>query len=118
MDFLNKALEQAKQLQQITADAMKKSYDQAQPLIEQGVKQAQDLQRSMVEQAPNVSAAAKDQYDAALKHTDTFIATGKTVLGAGTSAAQQHLNLLGEQASKMADATRNAVHQATAPKEQ
>jgi hypothetical protein len=117
MDFLNKALEQAKQLQQLTAEAMKKSYDQAQPLVEQGVKQAQDLQKSLIEQAPNVSAAAKDQYDAALQHAGTFIATGKTVLDAGTNAAQQHFTTLSEQATKMADATRNAVHQATAPKE-
>lgn len=116
MDFLNKALEQAKQLQQITAEAMKKSYDQAQPLVAQSVKQAQDLQRTLIEQAPNVTAAAQEQYNAALQHAGTFIATGKTVLEAGTNAAQQHLNTLGEQAQKAADATRAAVHQATSPK--
>ena len=116
MDFLNKALEQAKQLQQITAEAMKKGYDQAQPLVAQGVKQAQDLQKTLVEQAPNVTAAAQEQYNAALQHAGTFIATGKTVLEAGSSAAQQHLSTLGEQAQKAADATRAAVHQATAPK--
>ena len=116
MDFLNKALEQAKQLQQITAEAMKKSYDQAQPLVAQSVKQAQDLQRTLIEQAPNVTAAAQEQYNAALQHAGTFIATGKTVLEAGSNAAQQHLSTLGEQAQKAADATRAAVHQATAPK--
>jgi hypothetical protein len=117
MDFLNKALEQAKQLQQITAEAMKKGYEQAQPLVAQSVKQAQDLQRTLIEQAPNVTAAAQEQYNAALQHAGTFIATGKTVLEAGSNAAQQHLNTLGEQAQKAADATRAAVHQATAPKD-
>ncbi len=116
MDFLNKALEQAKQLQQIAAEAMQKSYEQAQPLVAQGVKQAQDLQKTLVEQAPNVTAAAQEQYNAALQHAGTFIATGKTVLEAGANAAQQHLNTLGEQAQKAADATRAAVHQATEPK--
>ncbi|MDB5042065.1 MAG: hypothetical protein JWN27_2791 [Candidatus Eremiobacteraeota bacterium] len=116
MDFLNKALEQAKQLQQIAAEAMQKGYEQAQPLVAQGVKQAQDLQKTLIEQAPNVTAAAQEQYNAALQHAGTFIATGKTVLEAGTNAAQQHLNTLGEQAQKAADATRAAVHEATAPK--
>ena len=115
MDFLNKALEQAKQLQQIAAEAMQKGYEQAQPLVAQGVKQAQDLQKTLIEQAPNVTAAAQEQYNAALQHAGTFIATGKTVLEAGTNAAQQHLNTLGEQAQKAADATRAAVHEATAP---
>ena len=117
MDFLNKALEQAKQLQQITAEAMKKNYEQAQPLIAQGVKQAQDLQRTLVEQAPGVTAAAQEQYNAALQHAGTFIATGKTVMEAGANAAQQHLNTLGEQAQKAADATRAAVHKATEGKD-
>jgi hypothetical protein len=116
MDFLNKALEQAKQLQQIAAEAMQKGYEQAQPLVAQGVKQAQDLQKTLIDQAPNVTAAAQEQYNAALQHAGTFIATGKTVLEAGTNAAQQHLNTLGEQAQKAADATRAAVHEATAPK--
>jgi ABC-type transporter Mla subunit MlaD len=116
MSFLDKALEQAKQLQQIAAEAMQKGYEQAQPLVAQGVKQAQDLQKTLVEQAPNVTAAAQEQYNAALQHAGTFIATGKTVLEAGTNAAQQHLSTLGEQAQKAADATRAAVHEATAPK--
>jgi hypothetical protein len=116
MDFLNKALEQAKQLQQIAAEAMQKGYEQAQPLVAQGVKQAQELQKTLVEQAPNVTAAAQEQYNAALQHAGTFIATGKTVLEAGANAAQQHMTTLGEQAQKAADATRAAVHEATSPK--
>jgi len=115
MDFLNQALEQAKQLQQTTAEAMKKGYEQAKPLVAQSVKQAQDLQRTLIEQAPNVTAAAQEQYNAALQHAGTFIATGKTVLEAGANAAQTHLTTLGEQAQKAADATRAAVHQATTP---
>ena len=35
MSFLNKALEQAKQLQQIATEAMQKGYEQAQPLVAQ-----------------------------------------------------------------------------------
>lgn len=116
MDFFNKALEQAKQLQQLAADALQKGVEQAQPLVKDAVAKAQDLQKSLVEQAPNVTAAAQEQYNAAMQHAGTFIATGKTVIEAGTTAAQQHLSTFADQAAKAADAARSAVHAATAPK--
>ena len=117
MDFFNKAIEQAKHMQQLAADAMQKGYEQAQPLVKDAVAKAQDLQKTLIEQAPNVTAAAQEQYNAAMHHAGTFIATGKTVLEAGASQAQQSLSLFAEQAAKAADAARSAVHSATAPKQ-
>ncbi len=116
MDFFNKAIEQAKQLQQLAADALQKGVEQAQPLVKDAVAKAQDLQKTLVEQAPTVTAAAQEQYNAALHHAGTFIATGKTVLEAGASQAQQGLSVFADQAAKAADAARSAVHAATAPK--
>ena len=117
MDFFNKAIEQAKQLQQLAADALQKGVDSAHPLVKDAVAKAQDLQKTLIEQAPNVTAAAQEQYNAALHHAGTFIATGKTVLEAGASTAQQSLSVFAEQAAKAADAARSAVHSATAPKQ-
>jgi hypothetical protein len=116
MDFFNKAVEQAKQLQQLAADALQKGAQHAQPLVQDAVAKAQDLQKTLIEQAPNVTAAAQEQYNAAMQHAGTFIATGKTVLEAGASQAQQTLGVFAEQAAKAADAARSAVHAATAPK--
>jgi hypothetical protein len=116
MDFFNKAIEQAKHMQQLAADALQKGYEQAQPLVKDAVAKAQDLQKTLIEQAPNVTAAAQEQYNAALQHAGTFIATGKTVLEAGASQAQQSLSIFADQAAKAADAARSAVHAATAPK--
>jgi hypothetical protein len=117
MDFFNKAIEQAKHMQQLAADALQKGVEQAQPLVKEAVAKAQDLQKSLIEQAPHVTAAAQEQYNAAMQHAGTFIATGKTVLEAGATQAQQHLSIFAEQAAKAADAARSAVHSATAPKE-
>jgi uncharacterized protein CbrC (UPF0167 family) len=116
MDFFNKALEQAKHMQQLAADALQKGIEQAQPLVKDAVTKAQDLQKTLLEQAPGVTAAAQEQYNAALQHAGTFIATGKTVLEAGASQAQQTLGVFADQAAKAADAARSAVHAATAPK--
>ncbi|HEY0383669.1 MAG TPA: hypothetical protein VGC72_15870 [Candidatus Elarobacter sp.] len=117
MDFFNKALEQAKHMQQLAAEALQKGVEQAQPLVKDAVAKAQELQKTLIEQAPHVTAAAQEQYNAAMQHAGTFIATGKTVLEAGAAQAQQHLSTFADQAAKAADAARSAVHSATAPKE-
>ena len=109
MDYWNRAIDQAKQLQQLAAEAMQKSAEQAQPLVADAVQRAQDLHKTLVEQAPHVQAAAQEQYNAALEHAGTFIATGKTVLEAGTNAAQAHMATFADQAKKAADAAFNAV---------
>jgi hypothetical protein len=113
MDFLNRALEQAKQLQRIAAEAAQKGIEQATPLVQEGVAKAHELQRSIIEQTPTMTAAAQQQANAAMEHAGAFIATGKTLLEAGATQAQQHLNTFAEQAKKAADATVSAVQSAT-----
>jgi hypothetical protein len=113
MDFFNRAMEQAKQLQQIAADAAQKGYEQATPLIQQGVAKAQELQKTIVEQTPHLTAAAQEQANVALQHTSAFIASSKTVLDAGTQQAQQHLTIFADQAKKAADAAISAAQSAT-----
>jgi hypothetical protein len=113
MDFLNRALEQAKQLQRIAAEAAQKGIEQATPLVQEGVAKAHELQQTIVAQTPTMSAAAQHQANAAMEHAGAFIATGKTVLEAGATQAQQHLTLFAEQAKKAADATMSAVQSAT-----
>ncbi len=116
MDFFNRAMEQAKQLQQIATEAMQKSAEQAQPYVADAVAKAQELQKTLIEQTPQVTAAAQVQYNAALQHAGTMIQTGKTVLEAGTAQAQQHLSIFADQARKAADAAVSAVNSATQQK--
>jgi hypothetical protein len=113
MDFFNKAIEQAKQLQQIAVDAAQKGYEQAQPLVRDGLAKAQELQKTIIEQTPHLTAAAQEQANAALAHAGAFIATSKTVLEAGAQQAQVHMATLADQAKKAADATVSAVQSAT-----
>ena len=109
MSFLNKAMEQAKALQQMAVDAAQKGYEQAQPLVRDGVAKAQELQRTIAEQTPHMTAAAQEQANAAMQHASAFIATGKTVLEAGATQAQAHMTILADQAKKAADATASTV---------
>jgi hypothetical protein len=113
--FFNRAMEQAKQLQQIATEAMQKGYEQATPLVQQGVAKAQELQKTIIEQTPHLTAAAQEQANAAMQHAGAFIATGKTFVEAGAAQAQTHLTIFADQAKKAADATISAVQSAQKP---
>jgi hypothetical protein len=116
MEFLNRAIEQAKQLQQIAADALAKGQEQAKPLIAEAVTKAHDLQQTIAEQAPHATAAAQEGLNAAMTHAGEFIAAGKTVLEQSAAQAQPHLQNLADQAKKAADSAVSAVQNAAAKK--
>lgn len=116
LDFVNRALESAKVLQQTVADAVAKGSEQAKPLIADAVSKAQDLQKTIVEQAPGLGEAAQTQLTAAQGHLTTFISTGKDVLGKGVEGAQASLTPLAESARQAIHQAASAVSDATAPK--
>ena len=67
-DFVNRALENAKLLQQTVADAVAKGSEQAKPLVADAVARAQDLQKTLIEQAPQYGEAAQAQLRTAQEH--------------------------------------------------
>ena len=115
-DFVNKALESAKALQQTVSEAIAKGTDGAKPLVADAVTRAQDLQKTIVDQAPHVAEAAQTQLTAAQGHLSTFIATGKDVLGKGVEGAQAGLATSAENARQAIYQAARAVTEATAPK--
>jgi hypothetical protein len=115
-DFVNKALESAKSLQQSVADAVTKGAEQAKPIVAEAVAKAQELQRQVVEQAPLVGGAAQTQLHAAQEHLGTFISTAQDVLAKGVEGAQAGLTPLAENARQAIHVAAKAVTEATAPK--
>lgn len=105
LDFVNKALESAKALQQTVGEALAKGTEQAKPLISQAVDQAQTLQKTIADKAPTLGDGAQAQLKAAQEHLGDFVNTGKDLLGKGAGAASTGLAPLAENA-------RNAIHQA------
>ena len=69
-DFVNKALESARALQQTVADAATKGAEQAKPLVADAMARAQDLQKTIVEQAPQYGEAAQAHLQTAKGHLD------------------------------------------------
>jgi hypothetical protein len=115
-DFVNKALESAKALQQTVAEAITKGTEGAKPLVAEAVNRAQDLQKSLVEQAPGVAGAAQEQLNVAQGYLTTFISTGKDVLGKGVEGAQAGLAPIADNARQAIHQAARAITEATAPK--
>ena len=115
-DFVNRALESAKALQQTVAEAISKGTEQAKPLVADAVNRAQDLQKTLVDQAPQVADAAQAQLNLAQGHLATFITTGKDVLGKGVEGAQAGLAPIAENARQAIHQAARVVTAATAPK--
>jgi len=115
-DFVNQALESAKVLQQTVAEAIAKGTEQAKPLVADAVGRAQDLQKTLLERAPQVAEAAQAQLSVAQGHLTTFIATGKDVLGKGVEGAQAGLAPIADNARQAIHQAARAVSEATAPK--
>lgn len=109
MDFLNRVLDQTKQIQAKVGEAMAQGTEAAKPLIADAVAKAQDVQRAIAEQAPHVGGAARAQLDAAMKHASNVVETGKAVLDAGVTAGKAKLTEMQQQADDAHDATASAA---------
>ncbi len=115
-DLVNKALESAKVLQQTVAEAITKGTEGAKPLVADAVIRAQELQKTLLEQAPQVAETAQAQLTVAQGYLTTFIATGKDVLGKSVEGAQAGLAPIAENARQAIHQAARAVTEATAPK--
>ena len=115
-DFINKALESAKSLQQSVTEAVSKGAEQAKPIVADAVAKAQDLQKQIVEQAPHVGEAAQANLQSAQGHLTTFIAAAGEVLAKSVEGAQAGLAPLAENARQAVHTAAKSVSEATAPK--
>ena len=69
-DILRKMADQARDLQQRIGEAIAKGHEQAQPYLEQAMKQAGDLRETIVKQARESANVTHDQTNQTLTNLD------------------------------------------------
>lgn len=104
-DLITKALDQAKVLQKTVGEAISKSAEQAQPLLDDAVTRASALRETLVNGAANATGAAKPHLEGALSHLNGFIALGMSALETGVAKAHEQLEPLAEQVRKTIEST-------------
>ena len=110
-DTIEKALASARELQRTVGEAVSKANDQLQPLLQESVKHAQDLQATLRKHAAESGVIAQQQAQVAMGHLNEYIKTG-------SEAARQTADQARVAAVRMAEQSRRVVDAATAAMKQ
>ena len=110
-DRFEKALAQARELQRTVGEALLKANDQLHPLVQESVKQAQDLQTTLSKHAAETGAIAQKQTQTAMEYLNQYIRTGSEALRQSAEQARGTVQQMAEQSRRVADAATNAMKQ-------
>jgi hypothetical protein len=102
-DFMKKAVDQARDLQQKIAEAMSKGQEQAQPFVEQTMKQADALRETLVEHGKRSADLTHEQTTKALDDLNHAMKAGSEAMRAQTEAARPLINDFFARAREAAD---------------
>ena len=108
-DAVKRALEQAREMQKKIGDAVNRQHEEMKPLIEQSVKNAQDLQVTLSKHAQDSSALTQEQTQRALGHLQNFMRIGADAMKASAEQARSHVQQMMDQSKAAAESTAEAV---------
>lgn len=108
-ETLDRALEQARELQQSISDALNKAADQLKPEVEDSLRQARDLQATLTKHVEASSELTIKNTTAALHHLQDYIALGTGALHDSAEQLRIAAKKLVEQAQKVAEAASAAA---------
>jgi len=108
-EMIERALSSARELHRSMGDAASKTADQMKPLIEQSLKNAQDLQATLAEHAQKSGTIAQEQSKVAMGHLQEFIRIGSEAAKASAAQARDYATQMAEQSRKAADSVAEAM---------
>jgi uncharacterized membrane protein YccC len=114
-ETFEKALASARELQRTIGDAVSKASDQMQPLLQQSVKQAQDLHETLSKHAAESGAVAQQQTQVAMGHLNEFIKTGSEAMRQSAEQARDTAMKMAEHSKRVVEAAAAAAKQPPPP---
>jgi DNA-directed RNA polymerase subunit F len=108
-DVVKRALEQARAMQKNIGEAVNKQHEAMKPLIEQSVKNAQDLQNTLTKHAQESSALTQEQTQRAMGHLQNFMRIGADAMRSSAEQMRAHVQQMADQSKAAADSTAEAV---------
>jgi hypothetical protein len=108
-DMIERALTSARELQRAMGDAASKNAEQMKPLIEQGLKNAQDLQATLAKHAQESGALAQEQSKVAMGHLQEVIRIGSEAAKATAAQARDYATQMAEQSRKAAESVADVM---------
>lgn len=104
-DIAERALAQARELQNTVSKAVNQSAEQMKPLIQESLNNAQALQKTLSEHAAVASAQAQEQTNKALGHLSEFLKIGSDALKASAEQTRQMAQTMMDQSKKTMEST-------------
>lgn len=108
-DTIQKAMAQARELQRTAGEALAKANDQFQPLIQESLKHAADLQSTLSKHASERGAMAQQQTQVALDHLNTYMKMGSDALAQSADQARTVAQQMADQSRKVVDSAAAAM---------
>ena len=108
-EMIERALTSARELQRAMGDAASKNAEQMKPLIEQSVKNAQDLQVTLAKHVQESGAIAQEHSKVAMGHLQEFIRIGSEAARASATQARDYAAQMAEQSRKVTDSFVDAM---------
>jgi methyl-accepting chemotaxis protein len=108
-ETMERALEQARQLQQSISDALNKAAEQLKPQIEGSLKTARDLQATLTKHAEASSELATKNTQVALEHLHDYMNLGVEALHESAEQTRVTAQKMVEQSRKVVEAAAAAV---------
>ncbi|GAC1355130.1 MAG: hypothetical protein NVSMB31_15520 [Vulcanimicrobiaceae bacterium] len=108
-DAVKRALEQAREMQKNIGEAVNKQQESMKPLIQESVKNAQELQTTLTKHAQESGIITQEQTQRAIGHLQNFMKIGADAMRGSAEQMRSQVQQMMDQSKQAADSTAEAV---------
>jgi len=108
-DQIEKALKHAREMQKNIGDAVNKQREAMTPLIQESLKNAQDLQNTLAKHTQESASITQEQTQRAMGHLQNFMRIGADAMRASADQMRTQVQQMMDQSKEAAKSTAEAV---------